>query len=305
VDTARTDDDTWDLATSVGSTATMVAAARAAATRRGVINDPFAEPLVRAVGLDFFTRVAAGEADFADVAADPWFRRMTDVFAARARYYDDFFNSASAAGIRQVVIVASGLDSRAYRLSWPAGTTVYEVDQPEVIEFKTATLARLGAVPTADLRTVRIDLRQDWPAALQEAGFDASLPTAWNAEGLMIGFLPPDAQDRLLDNTTALSASTSRFAGDYGAMTDQSEETQQQMAAQVNYWREHGIDIDPVDLSYTGEYHDVPKYLQAKGWDTVGATLTDLLGAARLPPLQDEGLGGAPASILYVTATRR
>ncbi|TVS83398.1 class I SAM-dependent methyltransferase [Mycobacterium helveticum] len=302
---ARTDDDTWDLATSVGSTATMVAAARAAATRRGVINDPFAEPLVRAVGLDFFTRVAEGEADLAEVADDAWFRRMTDVFAARARYYDDFFNSASAAGVRQVVIVASGLDSRAYRLSWPAGTTVYEVDQPEVIKFKTSTLARLGAAPTADLRTVSIDLRQDWPTALQAAGFDASLPTAWNAEGLMIGFLPPDAQDRLLDNITALSVPASRFAGDYGTMTDQSAATQQQMAAQADHWREHGIDIDPVDLSYTGEYHDVPKYLQAKGWDTVGTTLTDLLGAARLPPLQDEDLGVAPASILYVTATRR
>ncbi len=302
---ARTDDDTWDLATSVGATATMVAAARAAATRRAVINDPFAEPLVRAVGLDIFTRVAAGEVDLADVGDDAWFSRMTDVFAARTRCYDDFFNSASAAGIRQVVIVASGLDSRAYRLSWPAGTTVYEIDQPEVLEFKTTTLAKLGAAPTADLQTVGIDLRQDWPAALQAAGFDVSQPTAWNAEGLMIGFLPPEAQDRLLDNITALSASASRFAGDYGAMTDQSEEMQEQMAAQADRWREHGVDIDVADLTYTGEHRDVANYLQAKGWDTVGATLTDLLAAAGLPPLQGDDLGGAPTTIAYVTATRR
>src|SRR5579875_2088496 len=102
---ARTEHDTWDLATSVGATATMVAAARAAATRRGLINDPFAEPLVRAVGLKFFTRMAAGEADFADVGAGAGFNRMTDNFAARARFFDDFFTDASAARLSQVAIV--------------------------------------------------------------------------------------------------------------------------------------------------------------------------------------------------------
>ncbi|MGA8333048.1 MAG: class I SAM-dependent methyltransferase, partial [Mycobacterium sp.] len=140
---ARTDRDSWDLASSVGATATMVAAARAAASRRPdpVIDDPFAEPLVRAVGLDFFTKVARGELDFADVDDGAGFPRMVDTFAARTRFYDDYFAAASAAGVRQVVIVASGLDSRLYRLPWPAGTTLYEIDQPEVIEFKTATLA--------------------------------------------------------------------------------------------------------------------------------------------------------------------
>ena len=59
----RTENDTWDLASSVGATATMVAAARAVATRadRPVIDDPYAEPLVRAVGIDFFTKLAGGE----------------------------------------------------------------------------------------------------------------------------------------------------------------------------------------------------------------------------------------------------
>ena len=205
---ARSDRDSWDLATSVGATATMVAAARAAASRRAdpVINDPFAEPLVRAVGLDLFTRVATGEADFADIDGGVGFPRMTDTFAARAVFYDQFFADAGEAGVRQVVIVASGLDARPYRLSWPAGTTVYEVDQPEVIEFKTATLSKLGAIPTAEHRAVGIDLREDWPAALQAAGFDSGQPTAWLAEGVLIGFLPPEAEVRLLDNITALSA---------------------------------------------------------------------------------------------------
>ena len=169
---ARSEGDTWDLASSVGATATMVAAARAAATKRPqpVINDPFAEPLVRAVGIDLFTRVAAGELD-SDADAELGIPRMTDMFAARARFYDDYFAEAGDAGMRQVVIVASGLDCRAYRLAWPDGTTVYEIDQPEVIEFKTATLSEDSAPhPTAEHRTVGIDLREDWPAALQDGG---------------------------------------------------------------------------------------------------------------------------------------
>ena len=223
---ARTDSDTWDLASSVGATATMVAAARAAASRRPhpVINDPFAEPLVRAVGLDLFTKAASGEMDFADVDDGAGFPRMVDTFAARARFYDDYFAEASGTGLRQVVIVASGLDSRPYRLSWPAGTTLYEIDQPEVIEFKTTTLSELGAVPGAEHRPVGIDLREDWPAALHEAGFDATQPTAWLAEGVLIGFLPPAAEVRLLDNVAALSAAGSTFAADYGSVRGQTED---------------------------------------------------------------------------------
>ena len=173
---ARFEGDTWDLASGVGATATMVAAARAVASRapNALISDPFAEPLVREVGVDFFTKMASGELnprDFDDDAARG-LRRFGDAMAIRTEYFDDFFMDASRAGIRQAVILAAGLDSRAYRLPWPAGTTVYEVDQPQVIDFKTATLARLGAEPTANRRAVAIDLRNDWPAALQAAGFD-------------------------------------------------------------------------------------------------------------------------------------
>ena len=82
----------------------------------------------------------------------------------------------SAAGIRQVVILASGLDSRAYRLQWPAGTTVFEIDQPKVLEYKAETLAEHGAPPSAERHEVPIDLRHDWPNALREAGFDADRP---------------------------------------------------------------------------------------------------------------------------------
>ena len=304
---ARSDRDSWDLASSVGATATMVAAARAAASRRPdpVINDPFAEPLVRAVGLDLFTKVASGELDFADVDDGVGFPRMIDTFAARARFYDDYFAQAGSAGLRQVVIVASGLDARAYRLSWPAVTTLYEIDQPEVIEFKTATLSELGAVPGAEHRAVGIDLREDWPAALLNAGFDATQPTAWLAEGVLIGFLPPEAEVRLLDNVTALSAAGSTFAADYGSVRGQTEEAQRQARIMTDRWREHGLDLDIPDLTYPGEHTDVAAHLQAHGWDTAMFGLADLFAAAGMAPLAVEAQTSAPASISFVRATRR
>src|SRR5947209_4344947 len=210
----RSDDDSWDLASSVGATATMVAAGRAMATRdaRALINDPFAEPLVRAVGLDFFVKMIDGDLDLALLpnSSPERMQAISDGMGLRTKYFDDYLLAAVASGVRQVVILASGLDARAYRLGWPADTVVYEIDQPQVIEFKTRTLADLGAEPTATRRAVAIDLRGDWPAALQAAGLDAGAPTAWLAEGLLI-YLPPEAQDRLFDSITALSAPGSKI----------------------------------------------------------------------------------------------
>ena len=144
---ARTDNDSWDLASSVGATATMVAAQRVLADREGLIDDPFAEPLVRAVGLDFFVRALDGEINLEEV--DPRFslQRAAQGMAVRTRHFDRLFTDAAADGVRQAVILAAGLDARAYRLPWPDGTTVFEVDQPEVIDFKTKTLTDLGATP--------------------------------------------------------------------------------------------------------------------------------------------------------------
>jgi methyltransferase (TIGR00027 family) len=304
---ARTDHDSWDLASSVGATATMVAAARAAASRRPdpVIDDPFAEPLVRAVGLSLFTKVASGELDFADVDDRAGFPRMVDTFAARCRFYDDYFAAASAAGVRQVVIVASGLDARPYRLPWPAGTTLYEIDQPEVIEFKTKTLADLGAVPGVEHRPVGVDLREDWPAALRSARFDAAQPTAWLAEGVLIGFLPPEAEVRLLDNVIAFSAVGSTFAADYGSVRGQTQTEQRHARIMTDRWREHGVDIHIPDLTYPGEHTDVAAYLREHGWDTARSGLADLFTTAGLAPLDAEAQAGAPASIGFVRATRR
>ena len=172
---ARTDNDTWDLASSVGATATMVAAARAMATTADnpLINDPFAEPLVRAVGVDFFTRLVTGELRPEDLDTDSesvGMQRMTDNMAVRTKFFDEFFLAATGGGCPPSG--DPGVGPRRARLpaAWPAGTTVYEIDQPEVIEFKTRTLAELGAEPTAERRTVAMDLRYDWPSALIEAG---------------------------------------------------------------------------------------------------------------------------------------
>lgn len=307
---ARTDNDTWDLASSVGATATMVAAARAVASRADepVINDPFAEPLVRAVGVDFFTKLATGEltAEDLDVNSDGQnpvgVTNFADMMAARTKFFDEFFADAAAAGVRQAVILASGLDARGYRLTWPADMVLYEIDQPDVIAFKRQTLAGLGAEPRTDLRTVAIDLREDWARALAEAGFDANRPTAWIAEGLM-GYLPPEAQDRLLDQIGELSAPGSRLAVE--AVPSQQEADQQEarerMQASTDQWREHGFDLEFSELVFFGERADVVEYLSGHGWTAHGTPANDLLRRYGLTPIDaEQGF----ADVSYVSASK-
>jgi methyltransferase (TIGR00027 family) len=279
---ARTENDTWDLATSVGATATMVAAGRARATRVGLIDDRFAEPLVRAVGIDFFTRWAVGELDSAkvDIPDQLWgMQRMTEQVAARTRFIDSFVGDAAAADIRQAVILASGLDARGYRLSWPPGMVVFEIDQSQVLELKAATLGTLGADPTAELRAVPIDLRHDWPTALRQAGFDAERPTAWTAEGLL-AFLPAEAQDRLLDNITELSADGSRLMAE---IFMNSPEGLQALQTAYQNWYEHGLDVQLDNLGYLGERNDVAAYLEKHGWRTARTLVSQLLADNGLP----------------------
>ncbi len=198
------------------------------------------------VGLDLFTKVASGELNFGDVDDNAGFPRMIDTFAARTRFYDEYF--AEAAGI---------------------------------------------------------DLRADWPAALRQAGFEATQPTAWLAEGVLIGFLPPEAEVRLLDHVNALSSPASRFAGDYGSVRGQTEEEQRQAQIVTDRWREHGLDLHIPDLTYPGEHTDVAAHLHAHGWDTATFVLADLFDRAALAPLEAEAQASAPASISFVRATRR
>ncbi|MGW4488663.1 SAM-dependent methyltransferase [Amycolatopsis sp. NPDC004368] len=293
----RHDGDTWDLASSVGATATMAAAARAIATRAegSLFDDPFAEPLVRAVGIELLTRLASGELPPGELVGEIF----VDVAQVRARFYDTFFLDATAAGIRQAVILASGLDSRAYRLPWPAGTIVYELDQPQVVAFKTRTLADLGATPTADRRVAAADLRDDWPAALRTAGFDPALPTAWSAEGLL-GYLPPEAQDRLLDTITDLSAPGSRVATESRPNPRPGDDarTKERLDRISETWRAQGFDTDMAQARYFGERNEAGPYLSNLGWTLTGATIRELFEANDFPPLTDDALG--TAQVRYV-----
>ncbi|OBJ54053.1 SAM-dependent methyltransferase [Mycobacterium asiaticum] len=297
---ARSENDTWDLATSVGVTATMVAAARAAASRQPdpIINDPYAAPLVCAAGVDFFARLARGDLEYSDLGS-AW---IADFFAVRARYFDQFFPDATAAGIRQAVIVGSGLDSRVYRLAWPADAVVYEIDQPAVLEFKSSTLAEIGARPSVELRTVGTDLRQDWPIALRQAGFDSSMPSAWMLEGLMIGYLPGDAQNRMLDDITALSAPGSRLIADHLPRGARSIGTLMEAVAET--WRQHRLDADFSGLTYTHERNDAEDYLQTHGWATSSRELSDLLQAAGVPVGDMDTSPKGQGAIRYLLAAR-
>jgi methyltransferase (TIGR00027 family) len=300
---ARSDSDTWDLASSVGATATMVAAARAVATEDAnpIINDPFAAPLVRAVGIDFFTRVVDGQVTPADVGetGNAELQTETDPLAVRTRFFDEFFLNAAAAGIGQAVILAAGLDARAYRLAWPPGTVVYEVDQPKVVEFKTATMARLGAEPTTERRTVSIDLREDWPTALRESGFDDTKPAAWSAEGLLM-YLPPEAQDRLFDHITALSAPGSQLATEYHPDTGPTMAERGQ--AMNDRWANLGCDVDLSGLFYEGERNNVAEYLGDRGWQVAARARRELFSDYGRPFPTDEALA-AFRNIVSVIAT--
>ncbi|BBY07264.1 class I SAM-dependent methyltransferase [Mycobacterium noviomagense] len=304
---ARTDRDSWDLASSVGATATMVAAARALATEETnpIINDPFAAPLVRAVGVDFFTRMVDHEItpeEMADGAGGDM-ARETDSMAVRTRFFDEFFLNAANAGVRQSVILAAGLDSRPYRLAWPPGSIVYEVDQPKVIEFKTATMSALGAVPTAERRTVSVDLREDWPSALRAAGFDANRPTAWSAEGLLM-YLPPEAQDRLFDNITALSVPGSQLATEYHPDSGAAAAEREQAA--TDRWRNLGFGVNMSDLVYVGDRSPVVDYLSARGWQVTTRTRQELFAAygREFPDYDDDALASF-RNVIAVTATLR
>ncbi|OLT97786.1 class I SAM-dependent methyltransferase [Mycobacterium syngnathidarum] len=270
---SRSDNDSWDLASSVGATATVVAAQRAIASRGPdpLIDDPYAEPLVRAVGGDVVRTMLDG-GDVPDGAAALDRQQLAEAMAVRTRFFDSLFIDAAAAGVRQAVILASGLDTRAYRLPWPAGSVVYEVDQPAVIDFKTSTLAGLGVEPAAIHRAIAIDLRGDWPKALVDNGLDADSPTAWIAEGLLI-YLPPAAQDQLFDDITRLSAPGSCLATEY--IPDASAFSEDRSPGVAEGFRRFGFDGELSHLVYHGRRSSVIEYLTACGWEVSAQSLEE------------------------------
>ena len=294
---ARSESDRWDLATSVGATATMVAAERALASDAKFIDDPYAAPLVRAVGIDVYVRVVNGEIPVGGGAEfDP--HRMAQGMACRTRFYDNFFLDATRSGIGQAVILASGLDARAYRLPWPAGTVVYEVDMPEVIEFKTLTLGDLGAEPTAERRTVAVDLRDDWAGALQAAGFDpksrsgverrgaAGLP-ARRSSGCAI------RQHHRVE--CAREPTGLLFVPDTAVFADP------RWRAHHERMSELGFEVDFNDLVYHGQRSHIIDYLKQRAWQVSPHTTADL-HAANGFTYPDDDVAKAFADVTYSSA---
>src|SRR6478735_3783633 len=308
----RTHDDTWDIETSVGSTAVMVAAARAGETAKAdpLIRDPYAEVLVAGVGTgvwdfvrseEFAAKVAEADAEVAAI-----FEHMGNYQAVRTHFFDAFFADAAAAGIRQVVILASGLDSRAYRLDWPVDTVVYEIDQPKVLDYKAATMAENGTSPSAKRHAVAIDLRLDWPNALREAGFDAAAPTAWLAEGLRM-YLPADAQDRLFEQVSELSAPGSRIAVEtVGVQADDRREQMRERFTQIR--EKFGIEesVDIAELMYHDvDRADVAEWLNAHGWTASAVTSQDEMRRLGRWVLMESMESTGPAAFSsFVTAQR-
>ena len=291
----RSEGDSWDITESVGATALSVAAARAVETGATdpLIRDQFAYLLVSTAGQPW-ARLASSLDWIGDDEHGRRAHRMSvDYQAVRTHYFDSYFTEAVAAGLRQAVILAAGLDSRAFRLNWPAGTTVYEIDQPQVVTYKTTTLESAGAAPTADRRTVQVDLRDDWAAALTAAGFDHSQPTAWLAEGLL-PYLPAEAQDRLFEILTKLSASGSHVAVEafsLGAADNEARRTARR--ARFDRMRQRlGLDINVETLTYQESGRaDAADWLTEHGWQVTAVSNVDemaRLGRPIPPDLADE-----------------
>ena len=264
----RMDGDSWDIVTSVGLTALGVATFRALETLdpEPLIHDEYAAWFVEAASEPHFLRMLDDPASAGPVSL---FGRFVGI---RTKFFDEFFAAAWQRGVRQAVILASGLDARAYRLDWPAGTVVFEIDQTGVLEFKNRVLAEHGAVATAERRALAVDLRDDWPAALTTAGFDPGRPAAWSAEGLL-PFLPGQAHDALFERIDALSAPGSWVAtDDFGRGLDQHHFDMEQKFFGANPFG----NLNVRDLWYDDARTDPGDWLSQRDWSVHRASPFDL-----------------------------
>jgi methyltransferase (TIGR00027 family) len=310
----RTDNDSWKITESVGVTALGVAAARMAETESDdpLIHDPFARVFLEAAGDGMWNWFGSGNLPPEIVEAEPdvplRMQGMRDYMATRTMFFDQFVLDAAKAGVRQVVILAAGLDARPWRLPWPDGVTVYELDQPKVLEFKSSTLAERGAEPTVNVVKVPVDLRHDWPKALQQAGFDPGAPSAFTAEGLL-PFLPSEAQDLLFERVHALTAPGSRVAVEAPGPDFMNPEALERQRAQMQRYRELAARLqrdedfpDFEELWYFEDRTDVGDWLRQHGWEVSVLTTEELMARYdRRPP---EGIEDGSPDTLFVTAER-
>lgn len=231
--------------------------------------------------------------------ATPWGERFVDFQAARTRFFDDHFTAAAAAGVRQVVLLAAGLDSRAYRLRWPARTVIFELDQPRVLEFKRRVLADYGAAPQATRVEVPVDLRDEWPRALRDAGFDPAEPSAWIAEGLLI-YLPAAAQGELFSGIAALAAPGSEVAVEEATPMDG-----EAFRAARDQERHRGEDGSFFTLVYNEQHRPAAQWFGERGWHATAAPLSALLAELGRPvPAPDSEAGSMTSTISLVRAVK-
>ncbi|MBW0012981.1 class I SAM-dependent methyltransferase [Mycobacterium sp.] len=310
----RTDDDSWEITESVGATALGVAAARAAETEseHPLISDPFARVFLDTAGDGEWNWYSAPELPAEVVEAEPALplrmKSMVSYFASRTKYFDTLFLDAADAGIRQMVILAAGLDARSWRLEWPLGVTVFELDQPRVLDFKASTLHQHGAEPACHRVGVPVDLRQDWPKALLQAGFDASVPSAWSVEGLLM-YLPAAAQQTLFERIQGLTASGSRvgiealspdFADPHAsARRRERSDRVRALIAKADPRREFPR---TEELWYFEEREDVGDWWHRHGWEVAVTPADELMTAygRKLPPQLEDGV----PPYLFVSARR-
>lgn len=299
----RTEGDSWDITTSVGSTALFVATARALEAQKPdpLAVDPFAEVFCRAVG-GVSADVLDGKVPDHPLKTSDFGESFVNFQGARTKYFDEYFRQAAKAGVRQVVILAAGLDSRAYRLEWPAGTRIFELDRPQVLDFKREVLADHGAAPRADRREIAVDLRDDWPQALADNGFDIGQPSAWIAEGLLI-YLPAAAQQQLFTGIDTLASPASRVAVEDGAPMDPDEyaaAVEEERAAVAN-----GEQRLFFQLVYNEQHAPAVEWLGEHGWTAVGTPLTDYLREVGRPvPGPDSQAGAMLARNTLVSAIK-
>lgn len=293
------DRDTWDITTSVGSTALFVAAARAleAQRERPLSLDPYAELFCRAVGGQWADLLDGNAPD--DRLASEFGGHFVSFQAARTKYFDEYFAAASEAGVRQIVLLAAGLDSRAYRLPWPDGTVVYELDQPKVLQFKREVLGGHGDTAMAERREVAVDLRDDWPAALRSAGFDPSRPSAWLAEGLLI-YLPAVAQEQLFAGIDDLAS-----PGSWVAVEEGTPMPGEVFAAKQREERDAGAEGTFFTLVYNEQHAPAAEWFGDHGWTAEATPLSAYLEeVGRAIPADDPEAGPMAGSITLVRGTK-
>ena len=273
---ARTDDDSWDITESVGATALGVAWSRAQEqeTDCPLFTDPYAKM--------FFDAALERGWRLPPAHMVERIKAIGGYAASRTKWFDEFFLAAGANGIEQSVILASGLDARAWRLPWIDGSVVYEIDQPKVLTFKAEVLLAHGATPSARCVPIPIDLRDDWPTALRDAGFDASEPTAWAVEGLL-PYLPASGQDLLFERIHDLSARGSRvgvesfgagfFDPEYLASRRQKLQQYRQEAGE----EDDGNALDVQDLWFIEARTEVTDWLTDHGWEVTAIAAAELM----------------------------